>query len=214
MKILVACEESGRVTEAFRKKGHAAFSCDLKPTTGTHPEWHIIGNALDYLNPTKFMPPDEFRFTFGIPFATEDGKYKEIRGNWDMLIAFPPCTYLTNAQSVRLYNNEERRKKSEEAKKFFLALWECNIERICIENPVPNKSIGLPEYSQIIQPFNFGANYKKRTCLWLKNLPPLIETCQGKEKDFESWTMKTRSAAIRSKTFQEIANAMAQQWDF
>lgn len=184
MKILVACEESGRVTEAFRKKGHAAYSCDIKPTSGNLPQYHFQEDVLKLINQEK----------------------------WDMLIAFPPCTYLTNAQSVRLYKNEERRIKSMEAKKFFLELWNSKIERICIENPVPNKSIGLPAYSQIIQPFNFGANFKKRTCLWLKNLPPLIESCIGSTKDYESWTMKTRSAAIRSKTFQEIANAMAQQW--
>lgn len=186
MKILIACEESGRVTSAFRNKGHEAFSCDLKPTTGNLPQYHYQENVLNILNCEK----------------------------WDMLIAFPPCTYLTNVQSVWLYNNEERRKKSELAKQFFLELWNSNIEKICIENPVPNKSIGLPPYSQIIQPFNFGANYKKRTCLWLKNLPPLIETCIGNQVQFDSWTMKWRNAAIRSKTFSEVAEAMAQQWNF
>lgn len=186
MKILIACEESGKVTEAFRKKGHESWSCDIKPTSGNLPQYHIQENVLNILNKEK----------------------------WDMLIAFPPCTYLSNVQSVRLYNNPERMEKSKAAKEFFLKLWESDIEKICIENPVPNKSIGLPTYSQIIQPFNFGANYKKRTCLWLKNLPPLIETCKGKQKDFESWTMKSRNAAIRAKTFQEIAEAMAQQWNF
>lgn len=185
MKILVACEESGRVCAAFREKGHEAFSCDIKPTSGKLPQYHIIDNVLNQLNK-----------------------------GWDMLIAFPPCTYLTNSQSVRLYNNPERQEKAQQAKEFFLTLYNAKIERICIENPVPNKSIGLPEYTQIINPFEYGSKYKKRTCLWLKNLPPLIAHCQGKAKDYESWTMKTRNAAIRSKTFEEIAKAMAQQWNF
>ena len=202
MKILVACEESQRVTIAFRAKGHEAYSCDIQECSGGHPEWHIRANALELL------------------------KIK-----WDMIIAFPPCTYLTNASSVRLRVNgeiiQERMEKAIEAKKFFLEFYNADCPKIAIENLTPGKIHELPPYNQAIQPWMFGHAYTKRTCLWLKGLPKLEPTkiitkgitpwvnggckdANGNYKKFQG--RKERDPKTRSKTFPGIAAAMADQW--
>jgi hypothetical protein len=164
MKVLVACEESQAVCIAFRKLGHEAYSCDTQECSGGHPEWHIKGDVLPLINGNK-------------PFITMDGDLHAIVGTWDLLIAFPPCTYLTNAGSVRLRIkgeiNKERMAKAVEAKAFFMKFLEADCQKICVENPTPGKIHQLPQYTQAIQPWWFGHPYTKRTCLWLKNLPPL-----------------------------------------
>ncbi len=163
MKVLVACEESQAVCIAFRKLGHEAYSCDTQECSGGHPEWHIKGDVLPLINGNK-------------PFITMDGDLHAIVGTWDLLIAFPPCTYLTNAGSVRLRVkgeiNKERMAKAIEAKAFFMRFLEADCQKICVENPTPGKIHQLPQYTQAIQPWWFGHPYTKRTCLWLKNLPP------------------------------------------
>ncbi|MCB7358094.1 DNA cytosine methyltransferase [Flavonifractor plautii] len=163
MKVLVACEESQAVCIAFRKLGHEAYSCDTQECSGGHPEWHIKGDVLPLINGNK-------------PFITMDGDLHAIVGTWDLLIAFPPCTYLTNAGSVRLRIkgeiNKERMAKAVEAKAFFMKFLEADCQKICVENPTPGKIHQLPQYTQAIQPWWFGHPYTKRTCLWLKNLPP------------------------------------------
>lgn len=163
MKVLVACEESQAVCIAFRKLGHEAYSCDTQECSGGHPEWHIKGDVLPLINGNK-------------PFITMDGDLHAIIGTWDLLIAFPPCTYLTNAGSVRLRIkgeiNKERMAKAVEAKAFFMKFLEADCQKICVENPTPGKIHQLPQYTQAIQPWWFGHPYTKRTCLWLKNLPP------------------------------------------
>ena len=165
MKVLVACEESQAVCIAFRQLGHEAFSCDTQECSGGHPEWHIKGDVLPLINGNK-------------PFITMDGELHAIVGTWDLLIAFPPCTYLTNAGSVRLRVkgeiNKERMAKAIEAKAFFMKFLEADCQKICVENPTPGRIHQLPEYTQAIQPWWFGHPYTKRTCLWLKNLPPLL----------------------------------------
>lgn len=201
MRVLVACEESQEVCKAFRARGHEAYSCDIQPCSGGHPEWHIQGNALELLK----MP-------------------------WDMVIAFPPCTYMTNASAVRMRINgeiqPERYRKAMEAKDFFLHFYNADCERIAIENPTPLKIVGLPPYTQAIQPYMFGHPYSKRTCLWLKGLPPLMATdiianhepyinggykdAHGNYKRFQG--RKERDPKTRSKTFPGIAKAMAEQW--
>lgn len=218
MKVLVACEESQAVCIAFRKLGHEAYSCDTQECSGGHPEWHIKGDVLPLINGNK-------------PFITMDGDLHAIVGTWDLLIAFPPCTYLTNAGSVRLRIkgeiNKERMEKAVEAKAFFMKFLEADCQKICVENPTPGKIHQLPQYTQAIQPWWFGHPYTKRTCLWLKNLPPLplpilfgkelprmlmevLKTLMGITEDFRvgmSVTQKTRS-----KTFPGVAQAMARQW--
>lgn len=173
MKVLVACEESQAVCIAFRKLGHEAYSCDTQECSGGHPEWHIKGDVLPLINGNK-------------PFITMDGDLHAIVGTWDLLIAFPPCTYLTNAGSVRLRVkgeiNKERMAKAVEAKAFFMKFLEADCQKICVENPTPGKIHQLPQYTQAIQPWWFGHPYTKRTCLWLKNLPPLpLPILFGKE---------------------------------
>lgn len=191
MKILVACEFSGVVREAFKKKGHDAWSCDLLPSEIEGQ--HIVGNVLDVLN-----------------------------NGWDMMIAHPPCTYLSNAGAKHLYPqkklNQQRFLTGLEAKKFFMKLFESNIEQICIENPIPSKVFELPQYTQTIQPYEHGHPFQKKTCLWLKNLPKLVPTKIMDErmssKVAGNWFNKGGKdrQKNRAKTFIGIAQAMAEQW--
>ncbi len=196
MRVLVACEESQRVTIAFRKRGHLAFSCDIKDCSGGYPEWHIKGDVIEHLKTVE-------------PFY------------YDLIIAHPPCTYLSVAGAVNFYkNNEINRGRFEEqrkAKEFFMFFYNypyCN--RICIENPRAMKSAALPPYSQVIQPYDFGDDYSKQTLLWLKGLPYLFPSVieRNRRSAAPSWVGKNRSPAVRSKTFNGIAEAMAQQCNY
>ncbi len=196
MRVLVACEESQRVTIAFRKRGHRAFSCDIKDCSGGHPEWHIKGDVIEHLKSVE-------------PFY------------YDLIIAHPPCTYLSVAGACNFYKNgqrnEERFAKQREAVSFFMFFYNFNgCKRICIENPRAMKSASLPPCSQIIQPYDFGDNYSKQTLLWLKGLPYLFPQVMelNRRSAAPSWVGKNRSAAVRSKTFNGIAEAMAQQWNY
>lgn len=192
MNILIACEESQRVTIEFRKLGHEAFSCDILPCSGGHPEWHIQGDAI--------------KVAYG--------------ENWDLMIAHPPCTYLSNAASRWLFKdgvlNEKRYKKGLIAKDFFMKFINADhIPMRAIENPVQSKIFGIPQYTQIIQPYYFGDPYTKATCLWLFGLPSLKPTkiCENPETTRTAdWYQKGRRNGRRSKTFPGIAKAMAEQW--
>ena len=209
MTILVACEESQRVCIAFREKGHKAYSCDVQICSGGHPEWHILGDALNAIESEQVV--------------TMNGETHYV-GKWDLLIAHPPCTYLSNAGAKHLYPkgvlNEDRLKKGIAAKDFFLHFWQADIPKIAIENPIPSRVYGLPKYTQTIQPYYFGHPFKKKTCLWLKNLPLLqptnmiaVEKCQS-TKIAGNWFNiggKDRQKN-RAKTFEGIAAAMAEQW--
>lgn len=217
MFVLVACEESQIVTKELRKLGHEAFSADIQEPSGGHPEWHILGDVLPLINGN-------------CSFVTIDGSRHEIAGKWDLLIAHPPCTFLSAAGSCRLFDanhnviNKEREKKLWEAVDFFMSFINADCDRIAVENPAPMKYCKLPKYSQIIEPYFFGDPWKKRTCLWLKNLPCLEKT--NPVKPLSCWvetsgrTCRTklrgakgvRSAKARSKTFPGIAAAMAQQF--
>lgn len=218
MNVLVACEESQEVCKAFRAIGHRAFSCDIQDCSGGHPEWHIQGDCLPLLNGD-------------CAFDTVDGRKHEQVGHWDILIAFPPCTYMTNASAVRMRVKgeivPERYAKAMEAKEFFLRFWNAACASIAIENPTPMKLIGLPPYTQAIQPWQYGHPYTKRTCLWLKGLPLLKPTniitegiqpyVNGGSKDahgtYRRFTGRNeRDPKTRSKTFPGIAAAMAEQW--
>jgi len=191
MKILVACEYSGTVRDAFAAKGHDAWSCDILPTESKGN--HIQGNALEHLDK-----------------------------GWDMMIAHPPCTYLSNAGARFLYPkgilNEERYKKGLEAKKFFMALYNAPIKYICVENPISSKIFDLPKHSQTIQPYEYGHPFSKATRLWLKNLPLLQPTNKIKFKESTkipgNWFNKGGKdrQKNRSKFFNGFAEAMADQW--
>ena len=213
--VLIACEESQEVCKAFRALGAAAFSCDLQPCSGGHPEWHILDDAFHWLD--------------GGRLTTMDGKEHFVPA-WDLLIAHPPCTYLSNAGARHLYKghclNEERYQKGLLAAQDFFGFYVAPVPYICVENPVPSLVFGLPQYSQIIQPWQFGHPFTKRTCLWLHNLPELVPThvvqptasfCPSgsysgtHEEKFRGIFTKDR-AKNRSKTFSGVAAAMASQW--
>jgi hypothetical protein len=218
LKILVACEESQAVTIELRKRGHEAYSCDIELCSGGHPEWHIQGDVLSYLGQYS-------------EFITSDG-IKHINDCvWDMVIAFPPCTYLTNAGAMRLrvkgVLQEDRLKKAREAKAFFMQFYNTKCPKVAIENPLPGKIHGLPPYSQIIEPYMFGEPWKKRTCLWLRGLQPLESTnivapiglwvgSTSSRRDARIYSKyklnSNRNSKVRSKTFPGIAAAMAAQW--
>ena len=211
MKILVACEESQAVTIELRKLGHEAYSCDIEPCSGGHPEWHLQQDVLPLL-----------------------------KEKWDMIIAFPPCTYLTNA-GTRHYSLkcntvkkvEARLKEREKAKDFFMMFVNADCKKIAIENPVGYMNTYFRKPDQIIHPYFFGDNVQKRTCLWLKGLPKLTPTemlpkpvpeyyCKGEKCNGKAigWCEGIKGttggqkgrAMARSKTFPGIAKAMAAQW--
>ena len=195
MRVLVACEYSGKVRRAFRKRGHDAWSCDLLPADDGS-EYHYQGDVMDIIN---------------------DG--------WDLLIGHPPCTYLCNSGVSWLHKQEGRWDRMRDGAEFFKLLWESNIPRIALENPIMHKYakeiIGTNQ-TQLVQPWMFGHAESKATCLWLKGLNPLIETNNVKEK----WKMLPKKEAqrlhmlppskdrwkLRSETYQGIADAMAEQW--
>lgn len=223
MKVLVACEESQAVTIELRKLGHEAYSCDIIDQSGGHPEWHIMQDVLPLLNGDCC-------------FNTVDGLEHGIEGKWDMIIAFPPCTYLTAASACRMYPTKgnicpERFAKAQDAKRFFEAFYHANCDRIAIENPRPLRVVELPTESQRIQPWEFaldeGEFFTKLTYLWLKGLNqlkpvrtekpsqtrPFVNAGSKRSNGEPRKMVGCRSSAIdRSKTFHGVAKAMAEQW--
>lgn len=201
MRVLIACEESQAVCIEMRRLGHEAYSCDLQPCSGGHPEWHLQCDALELL-----------------------------KMRWDMIVAHPPCTYMANSGAVRMrvggVIQTERFEKAMKAREFFMRFYDCDCPRVAIENPTPMRLIGLPPYDQVIQPYEYGHPYSKRTCLWLKGLPPLMPTdlmafhepyvnggCKDAHGNYRRFQgRKERDAKTRSKTFPGIARAMAEQW--
>lgn len=219
-KLLVACEESQRVCIEFRKRGWEAYSCDIEQCSGGHPEWHIMQDVIPLLD-------GRCRFT------SADGIEHYIDGKWDLIIAHPPCTYLT-VTGNRWFNVDRYGEKAiqrainrEKAAEFFMAFANADCDRICIENPVGVMSTKWRKSDQIIQPWMFGDAAEKKTCLWLKGLQPLVCTnvvSPPERKKFKSgktmpaWYAdafrlpKEDRARLRSKTFPGIAKAMAEQW--
>jgi hypothetical protein len=212
MRVIIACEESQAVTKAFRELGHEAFSCDLLPCSGGHPEWHFQESIFDVLKREQ---------------------------KFDLMIAHPPCTYLSVSGAGWMYNkdgsrNEERWHNQMDGLEFVHQLMDVEIDHICIENPISVISSFIRQPDQIIQPWMFGDKAQKSTCLWLKNLNKLIPTDivdkgeffewvdkkTGKNKRQPLWFYEALSKAktpaerrtLRSKTFPGIANAMATQW--
>lgn len=227
MRVLIACEESQEVCKAFRALGHEAYSCDVQEPSGGHPEWHIHGDALIALK--------------GGAVTTMDGVKHDV-GKWDLLIAHPPCTYLT-VTGNRWYNIEsygekaiQRHKDREAAIEFFMRFVNADCERIAIENPIGIMSTCFRKPDQIIHPWQFAISEEeqteKQTCLWLKGLQPLIPTVEtkpefpyhewirptGEKKRQSLWYYRTRClpqsqrSRAASKTFPGIARAMAEQW--
>ena len=201
MRVLVACEESQEVCKAFRALGHEAYSCDIQPCSGGHPEWHIQGDVLEHI--------------------------RNHAEEYDMMLAFPPCTHLA-VSGARWFKDKAREQK--EAIEFFMALANSPIEKICIENPVGIMSTKYRKPDQYVQPWQFGHPEPKKTGFWLKNLPPLQPTKIVEPKYLYFTSKKNKSGVsryspkwgalgpgvdrgkIRSKTYAGIAEAMAKQW--
>ena len=216
MRVLIACEESQEVCKAFRARGHEAYSCDVQEPSGGHPEWHILGDSLEALNGGKIV--------------TMDGIEHNV-GKWDLLIAHPPCTYLTLAGN-KWFKPEfadrfpDRQKQRKEAVDFFMAIANADCGKIAIENPVGIMSSQWRKPDQYIEPYMFGDPEKKKTGLWLKGLPllkptnivePVIIHCKSGANE-PRWHMETmhlqkeERSRVRSQTFIGIAKAMAEQW--
>lgn len=233
MNVLVACEESQTVCKAFRERGHNAFSCDIQECSGGHPEWHIQGDVLKVINPKDInctLPLDEHtNYVYGIEFRTVDGRNHFINGKWDMIIAHPPCTYLTGAGACNIPKHPERIPLGFEATEFFLKLLNANCEKIVVENPPPMKQFNLPKYSQLVRPYMFGESNNKPICLWIKGVEELkptkivekdknivrwVHKATGQKKSCSKWynTNTSQHSKHRSKTFEGVAKAMAEQW--
>ena len=220
MRVLIACEESQVVCKAFRERGHEAYSCDIIDCSGGHPEWHIRWDVLPLLNGN-------------CNFITCDGTFHTIEGKWDLIIAHPPCTFLT-VTGNRWFNVErygekaiQRMKDREEAIKFFMAFASADCDKVVIENPVGCMSTYWRKPDQIIQPYMFGDSAEKKTCLWLKGVEPLKPTNEVAPPErvrFESgksmpkwyadaWHLpKEERSRLRSQTFPGFALAMSEQW--
>jgi hypothetical protein len=223
MKVLVACEESQEVCKAFREKGHEAYSCDIVPCRFTdHPEWHIVCDVFEVID----------GYT---NFYTQDGEIHDevASGVWDLIIAHPPCTFLT-CTGNRWFKDEYgaeailRKGNRELAVEFFMRFTKVDCRMMAIENPIGCMSTRYRKPDQIIQPYQFGDPARKATCLWLKNLPPLKPTdvvepdvyyyqaANGKIKSDSKWRMvginKWNRSEVRSRTFPGVAKAMADQW--
>jgi len=216
MKILIGCEESQAVTKAFRTLSHEAYSCDILPCSGGHPEWHIQSDVLAVIK--------------GGFFNTQNGDLQEV-WNWDMGIFFPPCTHLS-AAGAPSWKIKQADGRQQEAIDFVIKIWDCGIPKIVIENPTGILSTKWMKPNQIINPFMFGDPYRKRTCLWVKGLPILNTTDivepthhltsnsyrGGKRKDGTRPISKLPvlnpwdNSKQRSKTMPGIARAMADQW--
>lgn len=229
MRVLVACEESQAVCKAFRELGHEAYSCDIQECSGGHPEWHIQQDVLQILNPGIQLEGLSHEY-FGIkPFETMDGVKHFIHGKWDMIIAHPPCTFLTVAGACNIPKHPERIQQGFEAAEFFKKFLEADCERIAVENPPPMKRFCLPKYTQLVRPWMFGHRNNKPICLWLKCLPELeptnivekdcdmvrwVHKATGQKKSCSKWynTNTSDHSRHRSKTFPGIARAMAEAW--
>jgi site-specific DNA-cytosine methylase len=197
LKVLLACEESQAVTKEFRRLGHEAYSCDILPTSGDHPEWHLQQDVEPLL-----------------------------KDDWDLIIAFPPCTHLA-VSGAAWFEQKRLDGRQQQGIDFFMLFTDLDCDKVAIENPVGIMSSNYRKPDQIIQPYEFGDPYSKKTCLWLKGLPELVSTNQVEpepRKMFKSgnsmpawyadaWGKSPEERSkIRSKTFPGIARAMAEQW--
>lgn len=200
INVLIACEESQRECIAFRQRGFKAFSCDMLPCSGKHPEWHIQGDVLPLLAGSS-------------SFKTQDGKRHKLK-KWHLIIAHPPCTYLCKVSSLHMIQhgvlNQERYACMMQAREFFFKCLDAKADYVAVENPRPMKRAKLPPPNARASPHNFGNRYSKETYYWLRNLPPLMWGLQiaSKPKCF----VTASRGKYRSRTFREIADAIALQW--
>ena len=220
MKVLIACEESQTVCKAFQERGHEAYSCDIQEPSGGHPEWHILGDALEVLK--------------GGVIVTMDGVAHDV-GRWDLVIAHPPCTFISNAGACRLYPRKgqldwKRFSDGLKGKLFFMAFYLYGwfgVGKIVIENPVPSRVFEMPEHTQVVQPYEYGDPWSKKTLLWEFGVKPLVPTnvlteyrpfvscgtSRNKGNRGKAGVSRAGGASrARSKFSPGIAAAMAEQW--
>lgn len=200
LNVLIACEESQAECEAFRELGHRAFSCDIQPCRrGGRREWHIWGDVTPFLKGRS-------------RFQTMDGKYHRLK-RWDLIIAHPPCTYLCKISAVHMVKNgvvqKERYKKMIKARRFFYQCLKAKADYVAVENPLPMAMAGLPQPSCFADPSWFGVKYTKKTLYWLRNLPPIMAEVQHSSP--KSFVQSSRGK-YRSRTFPQLAKAIAKQW--
>lgn len=220
MKVLIACEESQTVCKAFQERGHEAYSCDIQEPSGGHPEWHILGDALEVLK--------------GGVIVAMDGVAHDV-GRWDLVIAHPPCTFISNAGACRLYPRKgqldwKRFSDGLKGKLFFMAFYLYGwfgVGKIVIENPVPSRVFEMPEHTQVVQPYEYGDPWSKKTLLWEFGVKPLVPTnvlteyrpfvscgtSRNKGNRGKAGVSRAGGASrARSKFSPGIAAAMAEQW--
>ena len=209
--VLIACEESQAECEAFREIGHLAFSCDIQECKPKgHPEWHIHGDVTPYL--------------FGeTSFKTQDGKRHKVK-QWDLIVAHPPCTYICKLSSCQLYKpitgkavlngklvecNVERAEAMMKGRAFFLMCLKAKAPYLAVENPIPMRAAQLPRPNAFACPSWYGVKYTKKTCYWLRNLPPLFA---GEQHPHPRSYVNSSRGKYRSRTFKPLAEALAKQW--
>lgn len=229
MNVLIACEESQTSCKAFRERGHVAFSADIQKCSGWHPEWHILGDCLTVINGN-------------CSFICENGDMYKIKGQWDLIIAHPPCTFLSNLNYQ--YTNVDSKKykkhqvlsrllKQIQASYFFMKMYNAKCDKVCVENPIGYMNTHFRKPDMIVHPYYFGDNDLKRTAFWTRGLPLLVynknaekpkpykfrgssQTKNGKKPvyymDLCLNLPPKERAIIRSKTFPSIAKAFAEQW--
>ena len=200
LNVLIACEESQAECKAFRELGHKAYSCDIQSCRKSgNPAWHIKGDVTPYLDGRT-------------QFYTQDGKHHHL-SRWHLIIAHPPCTYLCKVSAVHLVQdgkiNEERMAKLREGRAFFYRCLEANAPFVAVENPLPLRIAQLPPPSCYIDPSWFGVKYTKKTLYWLKNLPPIMAGAVN--PDAKCYVTASRGK-YRSRTFPQVAAALAEQW--
>ena len=200
LNVLIACEESQAECIAFRRYGHNAYSCDIQECRRDgYPEWHIHDDVRPFLK-GKYQ------------FYTQDGKYHHI-SKWHLIIAHPPCTYLCKVSSVHMVIDgvlqQERYEKMLSAREFFFECLNANANFVAVENPLPMARAQLPKPDCFLQPYWFGVKYSKKTLFWLKNLPPIMP--ENDMQGYKEFVWSSRGK-YRSRTFPQVADAIARQW--
>jgi len=224
MKVLIACEESQEVCKVFREKGHEAYSCDILPCSGGHPEWHIQGDITKVLTNTNWG----FGEKDGINFETQDKTFHILDINkWDMIIAFPPCTHLAVSGAAH-FEKKRKDNRQREGIEFFMKFLNTNCDKVVVENPIGiisgeyitkhfpdlTKKYNFPvKVSQIIQPWQFGDSFQKSTCLWIKGLPSLTPTDIVSKGEFKEWVDKKTGKTKRQPLwfFEALKNSKTKE---
>ena len=198
-QVLIACEASQVLCAAFRQRGIEAYSCDIEPCYGGHPEWHIMADARQVVQGY-------------CGYYLQNGAWMQVGGRWSLIIAHPPCTMLTHASAVRFANGTHSMFDVLQAANFFLTMLSAPCPMVAVEHPAPMKVAQHPPYDQINNPYDFGHKFSKRWCLWLRGLPPLLPTRARVLNHVPFLKHCAGNSRRRSHSFMGVAQAMAEQW--